>query len=307
MKKRISILSILLLLGMTVYAQTDIPQVIPSLQHWNGAKGKLTLPETGKIIIAPEAENLLKETAEIMAKDLKDMFGWNYQVTSGKPKNHSIYLSVKKSPSSLGEESYELDIRNHVTIEASTVKGVFWGTRTLLQMIHNQPFGLMKGKALDYPQYAHRGLMIDVARKFFTMDYLQDYVKILSFYKMNELQIHLNDNGFVEFFDNDWNKTYAAFRLESDRFPGLTSQKLMFRHTHSLSPITIRYWQPTKKNMVWIISTSIKKRYMISLILCLTNISREITRYLSDRTYISALMSTTSKKRNNSAISLNTI
>ena len=55
MKKRISILSILLLLGMTVYAQTDIPQVIPSLQHWNGAKGKLTLPETGKIIIAPEA------------------------------------------------------------------------------------------------------------------------------------------------------------------------------------------------------------------------------------------------------------
>lgn len=224
MKKRISILSILLLLGMTVYAQADIPQVIPSLQHWNGAKGKLTLPETGKIIIAPEAENLLKETAEIMAKDLKDMFGWNYQVTSGKPKNHSIYLSVKKSPSSLGEESYELDIRNHVTIEASTVKGVFWGTRTLLQMIHNQPLGLMKGKTLDYPQYAHRGLMIDVARKFFTMDYLQDYVKILSFYKMNELQIHLNDNGFVEFFDNDWNKTYAAFRLESDRFPGLTSK-----------------------------------------------------------------------------------
>ena len=116
MKKRISILSILLLLGMTVYAQTDIPQVIPSLQHWNGAKGKLTLPETGKIIIAPEAESLLKETAEIMAKDLKDMFGWNYQVTSGKPKDHSIYLSVKKTPSSLGEESYELDIRNHVTI-----------------------------------------------------------------------------------------------------------------------------------------------------------------------------------------------
>lgn len=248
------------------------------------------------------------------------MFGWNYQVTSGKPKNHSIYLSVKKSPSSLGEESYELDIRNHVTIEASTVKGVFWGTRTLLQMIHNQPFGLMKGKALDYPQYAHRGLMIDVARKFFTMDYLQDYVKILSFYKMNELQIHLNDNGFVEFFDNDWNKTYAAFRLESDRFPGLTSkdgsytkeefrnfQQMAARYGINIIPeidvpahsLAFTHYNPIlaadKKNMVWIISTSIKKRYMISLILCLTNISREITRYLSDRTYISALMSTTQR------------
>ena len=43
--------------------------------------------------------------------------------------------------------------------------------------------------------------MIDVARKFFTMDYLCDYVKILSFYKLNELQVHLNDNGFVEFLE----------------------------------------------------------------------------------------------------------
>ena len=48
--------------------------------------------------------------------------------------------------------------------------------------------------------------------------------KILSFYKLNEFQIHLNDNGFVQFFDNDWNKTYAAFRLESERFPGLTAK-----------------------------------------------------------------------------------
>ena len=87
MKKRISILSILLLLGMTVYAQTDIPQVIPSLQHWNGAKGKLTLPETGKIIIAPEAESLLKETAEIMAKDLSG----NLRKTE-----KSFYLSVSE-------------------------------------------------------------------------------------------------------------------------------------------------------------------------------------------------------------------
>ena len=28
----------------------------------------------------------------------------------------------------------------------------------------------------------------------------------------------------VQFFDNDWNKTYAAFRLESERFPGLTAK-----------------------------------------------------------------------------------
>lgn len=224
MKKQISILCILLLLGMVTNAQVNIPQVIPSLQNWKAGKRKLALSETGKIIIAPEAESLLKETAEIVAKDLKDMFGWNYQVISGKPEKSSIYLSLKNSPTPLKEEGYEMDINNRVTIEASTVKGVFWGTRTLLQMLHNQPSGIMQGKTSDYPQYSHRGMMIDVARKFFTIDYLKDYIKILSFYKMNELQIHLNDNGFVEFFDNDWKKTYAAFRLESDCFPGLTAK-----------------------------------------------------------------------------------
>lgn len=224
MKKQISILCILLLLGMVTNAQVNIPQVIPSLQNWKAGKGKLELSETGKIIVAPEAESLLKETAEIVAKDLKDMFGWNYQVISGKPEKSSIYLSLEKSSSPLKEEGYEMNINNRVTIEASTVRGVFWGTRTLLQMLHNQPSGIMQGQTSDYPQYSHRGMMIDVARKFFTIDYLRDYIKILSFYKMNELQIHLNDNGFVEFFDNDWKKTYAAFRLESDCFPGLTAK-----------------------------------------------------------------------------------
>ena len=66
--------------------------------------------------------------------------------------------------------------------------------------------------------------MLDVGRKFFTMDFLRQYVKILSFYKLNEFQIHLNDNGFVQFFDNDWNKTYAAIRLESERCPGLPAK-----------------------------------------------------------------------------------
>lgn len=224
MKKQISILCILLLLGMVTNAQVNIPQVIPSLQNWKAGKGKLALPATGKIIVAPEVESLLKETAEIVAKDLKDMFGWNYQVISGKPEKSSICLSLEKSSSPLKEEGYEMNINNRVTIEASTVRGVFWGTRTLLQMLHNQPSGIMQGKTSDYPQYSHRGMMIDVARKFFTIDYLRDYIKILSFYKMNELQIHLNDNGFVEFFDNDWKKTYAAFRLESDCFPGLTAK-----------------------------------------------------------------------------------
>lgn len=222
--KQLIALFLVLMASLAAIAKPEVPQVIPALQQWKSAGGTLVMSESGKIIISSADEANLKESAEILAQDLKDMFGWNYRVVVGKKEKGAISLSLGKADETLGNEGYRMNVRDGVAIEAPTVRGVFWGTRTLLQMIHNQPEGLMKGRALDYPLYPNRGFMIDVARKFFTMDYLRDYVKILSFYKLNELQVHLNDNGFVEFFDNDWNKTYAAFRLESDRFPGLTAK-----------------------------------------------------------------------------------
>ncbi|MGL4853327.1 MAG: family 20 glycosylhydrolase [Phocaeicola sp.] len=222
MMKRHFLLSLLVILFQSVAAQKQQPpQVIPALQEWKGETGKLQLPTSGRIVVNPENFDTLKESAHILAADLKELLGWNYQVVSGKSERGAIHLSIKEATR---EEQYELHIRNSVEIKGASSKGLFWGTRTLLQMLHNQPQGIQKGRAIDYPAYANRGFMIDVARKFFTIDYLRDYIKILSFYKMNELQIHLNDNGFVEFFDNDWSKTYAAFRLESDRFPGLTAK-----------------------------------------------------------------------------------
>ena len=66
--------------------------------------------------------------------------------------------------------------------------------------------------------------MIDCGRKFIPMAYLQDLVKIMAYYKMNTLQVHLNDNGFKQYFEHNWDKTYAAFRLESETYPGLTAR-----------------------------------------------------------------------------------
>ncbi|MCH5685062.1 family 20 glycosylhydrolase [Niabella sp. W65] len=46
----------------------------------------------------------------------------------------------------------------------------------------------------------------------------------MSYYKMNDFQIHLNDNGFKQFFGNNWDSTYAAFRLENSTYPTLTAK-----------------------------------------------------------------------------------
>ena len=120
-------------------------------------------------------------------------------------------MALMKPDKELGDEGYKLSVNRYAGIEAPTRKGVFWGTRTLLQMLYKQQGKISKGTARDFPLFPNRGFMIDAGRKFFTLDYLKQYVRILSFYKMNEFQIHRN-------------KTYAAFRLESERFPGLTAK-----------------------------------------------------------------------------------
>ena len=207
-----------------VSAQEPCPSVIPALQQWKGGSGKLFLPAKGRIVVNPDNEVQLLSTARILVDDLKELMNWNYTIKMGKPQKNDIYLSLINSDKELGDEGYVLAANHYASIKAPTAKGLFWGTRSLLQILYNQQGKLPKGTARDFPKYSSRGFMLDVGRKFFTLDYLKQYVKILSFYKMNEFQIHLNDNGFPQFFNNDWNMTYAAFRLESERFPGLTAK-----------------------------------------------------------------------------------
>ena len=213
-----------LLISSFAWTQNPCPQVIPAIQEWAGGKGTLLLPAQGNIVINASDEKLLTATATLLANDLKKLLGWEYTVRTGKAKKNDIYLSLSLPDNQLGEEGYSMGIHQKVSIEAPTAKGVFWGTRTLLQMLYKQQTKLQKGTIRDWPQFPNRGFMLDVGRKFFTLDYLKQQIKVLSFYKMNEFQIHLNDNGFPQFFNNEWNQTYAAFRLESERFPGLTAK-----------------------------------------------------------------------------------
>ena len=184
----------------------------------------MRLPSKGAIVVSPSDSARLKSTARILREDLKVLMNWDYTIKIGKAESRDILLTVAKADKMLGTEGYEMNIRDYVRVKASTEKGVFWGTRSLLQILSGQKGALPKGEIRDYPSFPSRGFMLDVARKFFTLDYLKQYIRIMSFYKMNEFQIHLNDNGFRQFFGDDWNRTYAAFRLESERFPGLTAK-----------------------------------------------------------------------------------
>lgn len=195
------------------------PFVVPELKTWSGAEGQTAL--SGRIVVKNAK---LKTVAAALAADYKEMFGKELTIVNGATKGGDVVLSLKKDKA-LGDEGYTMNVGSAVEITAATERGAFWATRTLLQIAEQHKDGnLPKGKTTDVPEYKLRGFMIDCGRKFIPMSYLRDLAKIMAYYKMNTLQVHLNDNGFRQYFGGDWNKTQAAFRLECDTYLGLTAK-----------------------------------------------------------------------------------
>ena len=73
----------------------------------------------------------------------------------------------------------------------------------------------------DYPRFETRGFLFDVARKAVSLDMMKEVSRTMRYYKMNDLQIHLNDNYiWLEDYgkyntEDEGFKAYEAFRLES--------------------------------------------------------------------------------------------
>ncbi|KKO52923.1 discoidin domain-containing protein [Paenibacillus sp. DMB20] len=196
------------------------PEVIPSLREWYGGSGDYTLTADSRIVVRPEDEGVLRKAAELTREDLIDLTGLELEIVYGQPKAGDLYLAIDPSLAWLGKEGNVFKVDDYVSIASVSPTGAFFGTRTALQIIKQHPDRTIpRGEARDYPKYEKRGLMIDVGRKFYTIDFMRSYVKLLSWYKMNMFQVHLNDDVGTPFADG----TTAAFRLESTTYPGLAS------------------------------------------------------------------------------------
>lgn len=226
--KNISFVNLLLLLvfclqNFRVKAENEKPFVIPALQEWKGGNGYWH--SSHRLVVDVRYVPELHSVAKTFADDLKVMFGHEYKIVRGtSAKLGDIFLTLDTNRVGANPEKYSLDISSQILLKGMTSEAVFWGTRTILQIMDREPGKVPQGKIEDWPNYPKRGFMLDVGRKFVPITFLRDYVKIMSYYKMNYFQIHLNDNGFKKYFHNDWSQTPAGFRLESSTFPGLATE-----------------------------------------------------------------------------------
>lgn len=197
------------------------PFVTPEISKWEGASGTVT--PSGRVLVKGKAK-VVKPVAERFIADYQALTGKTLQLATGKAQPGDIVFECTPKVKG-GDEAYRLELSQTITVQAAAHRGLVWGASTLLQLTdQSETTALPCGVAEDQPHYALRGFMLDCGRKYIPMSYLRNLVKVMAYYKMNTLQIHLNDNGFKKYFNEDWMQTQAAFRLECDTYPGLTAR-----------------------------------------------------------------------------------
>ncbi|KAL1644227.1 hypothetical protein SLS58_004507 [Diplodia intermedia] len=176
----------------------------------------------GLTLIPPSALDF----AETFQHELYELFGanWTLQKVNGIPTNGSgIFLGAFTGNSSQltyedgtpTEEGYELAISsNRVYIGGAGARGMWWGTRTLLQQLLLSNGTIPATNIVDAPAYATRGFMLDAGRKYYAPSFLKELCTYASFFKLSEFHYHLSDNYPLNRGHNEtWNEVYSHFSL----------------------------------------------------------------------------------------------
>lgn len=217
-----------------------MPKVLPTIQEWYGYEGNFELTEQSRIVVNDVAGVDAEEAAKEMQSDIHDICGLDLKIVKGTSAGaQDIYLeSQTEDIYDTGKEGYLLvNGEEGIKIYSSAKTGLLYGTVTVEQMLYqdDEHKSVPKGVIRDYPLYEMRGIMFDIARIPTRMPFLNDYTKIMKWYKLNEMQLHINDNQWSQpaYSANyeDWAETEASHRLQSELFPSLAAQKSKFVKT----------------------------------------------------------------------------
>ena len=161
------------------------------------------LDSTSSIVV--DADAGVRRTGEMLAALLRPATGFAIPVRTDSASTDSAKVGVialRVSPSATGEE-YLLSVMRDSIRLAGTPAGIFRGMQTLRQLLPPAIESDMKVAGtwtipaltiVDRPRFSWRGSMLDVARHFFTVDEVKQFIDILALYKMNVLHLHLSDD-----------------------------------------------------------------------------------------------------------------
>lgn len=179
---------------------SEAPRTIPAVRDHTPARGPGWRPAPDARVVV--TDDSLADEARLLAGELKLRYGGD-----ARPRRGDVQLTLAEGGE---DESYVLTVEDHrVRVSAPTDTGVFYGTRTLKQAVRGErtaPEGVVR----DRPAKPRRGFMLDIARKHFSAEWIEDRIRELGDLKFNELGLHFSDD--------------QAFRVESDSHPEVVSR-----------------------------------------------------------------------------------
>lgn len=201
-----------MLLFLAIPAQSQL-SLVPSPQEWQ-LKSQSFMPDTLVVLEFDKTQPALQTLTQTLRRDLADL-GFSAStvpVVSGQAS--VIELTLADDPD-VPQEGYRLTIDSDVVISAPTETGLFWGTRTLLQLFESGPgYSVPQLEIMDYPKFEYRSLLIDNARRFHSLEFHKEMVKKLAGFKLNRYHIHFSDN--------------ESYTLPSAAFPDLPTENRHF-------------------------------------------------------------------------------
>ncbi len=187
--------------------------IVPKPLYLEQRSGNFVLDNETRILVSGEDRDLTA-IGNQLADELEKLVGIrpDVGVAASPHAKNSIFLGLETD--TLGDEGYRLTVSaDRVSARGSKPAGVFYATQSILQLLPTAHGGaataLPAVEIADKPRFGWRGLMLDVGRYFYSVEYIKKYIDYLAMHKMNTFHWHLTE-------DHGW-------RIEIKKYPRLTS------------------------------------------------------------------------------------
>ncbi|WGH76321.1 family 20 glycosylhydrolase [Tenacibaculum tangerinum] len=179
------------------------PEIIPIPVSQTITEGTFILNNAVSVNYQDEFKSVANYFSEYIEKQ--------YDITLTTAKT-GAKIQFLKDDTLKNEEAYILTITpKEIIISASSAKGAFYGVQSLLQLMpvatNSKSMAIQCLEIKDSPRFVYRGMHLDVARHFFSVDFIKKYIDMLAMLKMNTFHWHLTE-------DQGW-------RIEIKKYPKL--------------------------------------------------------------------------------------
>jgi hexosaminidase len=166
----------------------------------NGAVHLLARNQVGRITPQPSASRfdggcavLSRRTQVTSVASLANEAALVRAILDGLPDVEGAIAQVELVIAAGADEAYDIAVSTStVRITGGSAHGVFNGIQSLRQLIDGA--SVPTGRVSDAPRFAYRGMMLDVARHFASVETVLRLLDCMALYKLNRFHFHLTDD-----------------------------------------------------------------------------------------------------------------